>query len=51
MGIGILLTTFIMTGVKINYNLSKSQIEQKARQMGMNYPTEFKVINEKGVSK
>ncbi len=27
-----------MIGVKINYNLSKSQIESKARDLGMEYP-------------
>lgn len=33
-----------MTGVKMNYNLSKSQIENKARGLGMKYPEEMKVI-------
>lgn len=34
-----------MIGVKINYNLSKSQIESKARDLGMEYPQEMKVID------
>ncbi|WP_281395952.1 hypothetical protein [Clostridium aciditolerans] len=40
-----------MAGAKINYQLSKSQIEDRARSMGMMYPDEVKVINDKGVSK
>ncbi|WP_278184435.1 hypothetical protein [Clostridium kluyveri] len=34
-----------MSGVKIQYEMSKSQIEDKARSMGMKYPDEVKVIN------
>ena len=44
-GIGILIATFVMSGVKIQYEMSKSQIEDKARSMGMKYPDEMKVIN------
>lgn len=40
-----------MTGGKISYEFSKSQVEDKARSMGMIYPEEVKVINDKGVSK
>ncbi|WML35424.1 hypothetical protein [Clostridium sp. OS1-26] len=40
-----------MAGAKVNYQLSKSQIEDRARSMGMMYPDEVKVINDKGVSK
>lgn len=40
-----------MAGAKFNYQLSKSQIEDRARSMGMMYPDEVKVINDKGVSK
>ncbi|CAB1242115.1 hypothetical protein ACFHWD_05900 [Clostridium sp. MT-14] len=50
-GIGILLATFIMSGVKIQYQMSKSQIEDKARSMGMQYPDEMKVINSGGENK
>lgn len=39
-----------MSGVQISTNISKSEIEKKARDLGMDYPTEFKVIN-KDVSK
>lgn len=44
-GIGIILATFIMSGVKFQASLSKSQIEQKASGLGMRYPEDFKVIN------
>lgn len=50
-GIGMIMSTFIMAGVKIDYEMSKSQIEDKARGMGMVYSEEVKVINDKGVSK
>lgn len=42
-----------MAGAKIEYQISKSQVEDKARSMGMVYPDEVKVINEKdkGVNK
>lgn len=50
-GIGILIATFVMSGVKIKYEMSKSQIEDKARSMGMEYPDEIKVINSGGVNK
>lgn len=41
------IATIAMTGVKINTAYSKSQIEQKARGYGMEYPSDFKVINKK----
>ncbi|NFO17767.1 hypothetical protein FDC45_10445 [Clostridium botulinum] len=34
-----------MIGVKINDNLSKSQRESKARDLGREYPQEMKVID------
>jgi len=34
-----------MSGVKLQANLSRSQIEQKASSLGMRYPEDFKVIN------
>ena len=46
-GIGIIISTTIMVGAKIEYQMSKSQIEDKARSMGMVYPDEVKVLNEK----
>jgi hypothetical protein len=39
-----------MSGVKFNYNVSDAEIEKRARGLGMEYPSEFKVID-KGVSK
>jgi len=39
-----------MSSVKINTNFSSSEIEKRARSLGMDYPSEFKVIN-KDVSK
>ena len=44
-GIGMIIATLIMTGVNINYSFSSSQIETKARALGMQYPQDFKVIN------
>lgn len=40
-----------MTGVKFNYEMSKVKVEDKARSMGMIYPDEVKVINNKEVGK
>lgn len=34
-----------MGGVKVQYQMSKSQVEDKARSMGMKYPDEMKVID------
>jgi hypothetical protein len=39
-----------MSGVKFSSNISDAEIERRARGLGMNYPSEFKVI-EKDVSK
>lgn len=39
-----------MSGVKFRVNLSDAEIENKARGLGMDYPSEFKVIK-KDVSK
>jgi hypothetical protein len=50
-GIGVIMATAIMTSVKNNYQMSKTQIEDKARSMGMVYPEDVKVINSKEVSK
>lgn len=50
-GIGIIISTTIMISVKVDYQMSKSQIEDKARAMGMVYPEDVKVINNKEVSK
>lgn len=50
-GIGILIGTGCMMGAKTAQNQSKSSIEQKAREMGMVYPDEAKVITDKDVKK
>jgi len=39
-----LIATSIMMNVKINVNLSKVEIEKKAREYGMEYKGEHKVI-------
>lgn len=44
-GIGIIFSTSIMLAAKLNYQMSRSQIEQKARGIGMQYPEDMKVIN------
>lgn len=43
-GIGILIATISMMGVKPNYNLSRYEVELKAREYGMEYKDEQKVI-------
>ncbi|MBL4937974.1 hypothetical protein JK636_19880 [Clostridium sp. YIM B02515] len=49
-GIGIIISTVIMSSVKFNNNISSTEIEKRAKALGMDYPSEFKVIN-KDVSK
>lgn len=34
-----------MISYKVSTTLSQEEIESKARKLGMDYPTEFKVIN------
>jgi len=43
-GIGMLIATIFMLNVKININLSRSQIEMRARDYGMEYKGEHMVI-------
>lgn len=50
-GIGIIISAVIMTGVKINYNVSETEIYKKAKNMGMDYPDNFKVIDKGGEKK
>lgn len=38
------IATFIMINVQINVNLSKAEIEKRAREYGMEYKGEHKVI-------
>ncbi|WP_278281164.1 MULTISPECIES: hypothetical protein [unclassified Clostridium] len=40
-----------MLGTKINYQMSDYQVEKRARNMGMEYPEEAKVILNKEVKK
>jgi hypothetical protein len=39
-----------MSGAKFNIKISDAEIERRAKGLGMNYPSEFKVID-KDVSK
>ncbi|MGH4140940.1 hypothetical protein [Clostridium sp.] len=50
-GIGIILSCILLTGNKINYEMSKGRIEIKARGYGMRYPDEMPIINNKEVGK
>lgn len=43
-GIGIILATLIMTTVQVNHELSDAEIEKRARELGMKYESEMKVI-------
>lgn len=43
-GIGMIIATSFMVNAKIHVNLSKYQIEMKAREYGMEYKDEQKVI-------
>ncbi|MBL4932949.1 MULTISPECIES: hypothetical protein [Clostridium] len=49
-GIGMILATILMLGFNRNKELSKSQIEEKARSFGMLYEDECKVIFNKDVT-
>jgi hypothetical protein len=40
-----------MTGVSLKNMISETQIESRARSMGMDYPENFKVIYDKEVGK
>lgn len=42
-----IIGTTIMTNAKIRVNLSQYQIEMKAREYGMEYKDEYKVIERK----
>jgi hypothetical protein len=45
-GIGILIATVVMSGVKLASNVNDAEIERRARGLGMDYPSEFRVIEE-----
>ncbi|SFA75043.1 hypothetical protein [Clostridium frigidicarnis] len=44
-GIGIIIGTLFMISYKFSMTLNQEEIENKARNLGMDYPSEFKVIN------
>ncbi|HEY8890017.1 MAG TPA: hypothetical protein VIM70_07155 [Clostridium sp.] len=46
-----ILACSLLTGAKINYEMSKGQIEIKASAYGMRYPDEMPIIINKGVEK
>lgn len=46
-GVGMIIGTTIMINAKIRVNLSQYQIEMKAREYGMEYKDEYKVIERK----
>ncbi|KEI05714.1 hypothetical protein Y848_03250 [Clostridium botulinum C/D str. Sp77] len=43
-GLGIIISTLFMINTKIQFNLSRYKIEMKAREYGMEYKDEHKVI-------
>jgi hypothetical protein len=46
-----ILSALIMTGVKTTYKMSDVEIYKRAKAMGMDYPDNFKVINNGGSGK
>ena len=40
-----------MISYKFNISLNKEEIEKRAKSLGMDYPSEFKVIDKKDVEK
>lgn len=44
-GIGLIIGVVSMLGFKYNTSLTRAQIEEKAKGYGMDYPSEFKVLN------
>jgi hypothetical protein len=47
----LILSTILLSGAKINYEMSKGNIEIKARGYGMRYPDEMPIITNKDVGK
>ena len=45
------MASILLTGAKINYEMSKGRIEVKARGYGMRYPDEMPIIKSEGVKK
>jgi len=50
-GIGMILSCILLSGAKINYEMSKGKIEIKARGYGMRYPDEMPIITTEDVGK
>ncbi|MFT5871340.1 MAG: hypothetical protein ACI8WT_000258 [Clostridium sp.] len=46
-----IMSSILLSGVKINYEMSKGKIEIKARGYGMYYPDEMPIITKKEVIK
>jgi hypothetical protein len=46
-----ILSTVLLSGAKINYEMSKGKIEIKAKGYGMRYPDEMPIITNKDVGK
>jgi hypothetical protein len=44
-GIGIIFATLLMSAVKPSKQYTNEQVEMRARELGMEYSEEFKVIN------
>jgi len=43
-GIGMIISTIIMAGVKINYQMSDEEVIMRARKLNMQFPSEMKAI-------
>lgn len=43
-----ILSSIVFFSYNSTSSLTKGQIEEKARELGMNYPEDYKVINKKG---
>ena len=46
-----ILAAILLSGARINYEMSKGKVEIKARGYGMRYPDEMPIINDKEVKK
>lgn len=46
-----IVATLLLTGVNFNKTMTRAQIEESAKNYGMDYPSDFKVIVNKGEGK
>ena len=46
-----IMSSILLSGAKINYEMSKGKVEIKARGYGMRYPDEMPIITNKEVGK